>query len=470
MNIIFIKTHLIKILVAPMFIGYWLMSTGSCSYAASWPLFRGTPQRTGVLIEQARPPLVPQWNFQIQTGFVSSPVVYKGILYCGGRDNNIWALNAYTGAQVWHCPTGGWTDATPCVTSSTVYVPCKDQNIYAINRLTGNVIWQTNTGTTDCSSPVLYGGNLYFLSGYPGTKLYCINASNGNMVKAINISNFGFSSPSVSVSDNLMFFGTNDGLFQCVDLQSGTLASGWAKPTQGNISFCSFAVDDNYVYAVSGGDEQRLYCFTHAGSQVWRSAQFNGNTAAVSSATLGQGKIFVASSFVNGTVTTLNLLSFDSLGTGAPDPTNVAPQWSTTIGQPHPSGIISSPSCADGTIYIGSGDGRLYCVDSSSGSYIEPGTGNLTATPTGYYLSFNGSVSTGIVSSPCVSNGWVYVNTYDGNMWGLQAQNALYISNPDNSDLVVNVATICGSTQGLGTSGFELDYAPGSSPTTWTHC
>ena len=434
------------------------------AYGASWPLFRGTPERTGTLIEQARPPLVPKWSFQVHGGFVSSPVVYKGIVYCGARDFNVWAWDACSGAQKWNYSCGGWVDATPLVTSSTVYVPCRDRNLYALDRLTGNLLWETYTGSLDCSSPVLYQGYIYFLSGYPEKRVYCVNASNGNISRTYPVSRFGFSSP--AVINNLMFFGTNDGQFQCLDLASGNI--NWTKQTEGGIFYCTFAVNDTYVYAVSGGDERRIYCFTHSGTQVWRSAEFNDTTAAVSSVSLGGDKVFVATSFVNmGTgVTDLRLLAFPAAGAG--DLNNVPYSWSTTVGTPHASGIISSPACADGVIYIGSGDGRLYCVDASSGSYIEPGTGNLSSVPTGYYLNFDQSISTGIVSSPCVSNGWVYANTYDGNFWAFQAQRSVYVSRPDNNDTVVNSAHILGTMAGPGGPGYKIEYGQGTNPSAWS--
>lgn len=426
------------------------------AHSASWPLFRATQERTGAISEQAASKLTPLWKYEIQGEIISSPVVYKNMVYIGSRDGSVWGFDSDTGEAAWQYSTGGWIDATPCVSSTTVYVPSRDGYMYAFNRLSGDIIWKTLTGSTICSSPVLYDGKVYILSGYPDKKVLIFSSDDGAILNSYDTDQFGFSS--VAIKENLLFFGTNNGAFNCLDINTGQKK--WSVQTQGGIFYSTVALFDNALYAVSGGDERRLFCIDPAtGKILWQSIELDNMTSSVSSVAASNDKIFVASSSGN----ELKLFAFPLSGT-----TPVSPLWSIPIGTPHSSGIVSSPAVADDSVYIGSGNGFLYSISASNGQYVEPGTGNLSTTPTGYYLCYSQSPSTGIVSSPAVSNGKIYVGTKDGIFWALQAEKVTAIESPENDDLIVNTANILGTTIDPSFNNYNLEYAKGSAPASWT--
>jgi len=420
--------------------------------AASWPLFRGSAERAGAIVEQAEPKLTPRWKYSLQGQIISSPVVYKGIVYFGGRDGSVWALNARTGEVIWQYSTGGWVDATPCVSSDTVFVPSRDKNLYAFDRLTGSIKWQAATDSMDCSSPLYYNGKVYLLSGYPNTNMYCFNATDGSLRASYPVSQYGFSSP--ALMNGRLYFGTNDGQFHCLDLAGGHIV--WDRQTRGGIFYSTLAASENALYAVSGGDEKRLFCLKpETGDIVWQSPELDSQTSSVSSVSLTEDRVYVASTFGS----SLKLYCYDMNG---------AQQWSTVIGTPHISGIVSSPCVADGVIYIGSGNGYLYCLNASDGRYIEPGTGNLSSTTTGYYLCNAITVSTGIISSPTVSDGWVYAGTYDGNLWAFEAAKITSVASPDNGEQVVNGTEVKGTITDAAVPQYALEYGKGIHPDKWT--
>ncbi|MFH1367754.1 MAG: PQQ-binding-like beta-propeller repeat protein [Elusimicrobiota bacterium] len=442
-------------------------------YAASWPVFRASADRSGMLIEQAEPGgedgLESPWSFmyretassafRVSGNIVSSPVVYKGIVYFGARDGSVWALDTATGEQVWQYGTDDWVDATPCVSTDTVYVPSTDKNLYAFDRLTGDIRWQTYTGSIDSSSPVLYGGKLYFLSGSPEKKLYEVDAKSGQILNGYSISQFGFSSP--SVKNNLMFFGTNDGQFHCFDLAAKKIK--WSRQTEGGIYYSTLVAGATAVYAVSGEDERKLFCLdpNNDGDVIWQSVDLNNKRAAVSSVSLSEDKVFVASS--SGTALAIFAFPLTNPSPGQP----VQPLWSKRIGVPHPVGVVSSPAIADGVVYIGSGDGNLYCLRTSDGWFFNNNTKAYQEAPVGYYLSYQGSVSSGIVSSPAVSNGMVFVGTYDGQFYGFKADKITSIASPDNTEIVVKQSQITGTVANPSFTGFKLEYGAGASPSQW---
>jgi outer membrane protein assembly factor BamB len=74
----------------------------------------------------------------------SSPAVVNGTVYVGSDDNNVYAINAATGAKVWGFTTGDEALSSPAVVNGTVYVGSFDSNVYAI----GNAAAATSQGAT----------------------------------------------------------------------------------------------------------------------------------------------------------------------------------------------------------------------------------------------------------------------------------------------------------------------------------
>ena len=66
----------------------------------------------------------------------------------GSDDNNVYALNATTGAKLWNYTTGGGVDSSPAAVNGVVYVGSDDNNVYAI----GNATAATSQATTPGNS------------------------------------------------------------------------------------------------------------------------------------------------------------------------------------------------------------------------------------------------------------------------------------------------------------------------------
>ena len=82
-------------------------------------------------------------------------------------------------------------------------------------------------------------------------------------------------------------------------------------------------------------------------------------------------------------------------------PTNSAKLlWNFTTMQ----GVVSSPAVANGYVFVGSNEGAVYCLNSSNGELVW------------YYPS-----GSAVESSPAIDNGRVYIGSYDGNVYALNA-------------------------------------------------
>jgi len=82
-----------------------------------------------------------------------------------------------------------------------------------------------------------------------------------------------------------------------------------------------------------------------------------------------------------------------------------APRLAQVVWRFHTGGkVLSSPAIADGMVYVGSYDGKLYAVRSSSGRQL-------------WAFTTKGPVN----SSPAVANGVVYFSSLDGNVYAVGA-------------------------------------------------
>ena len=69
---------------------------------------------------------------------VSSPAVANGVVYVGSEDNNVYALNAKTGAKLWSYSTGSFVESSPAVANGVVYVGSDDGKVYAFGLKQGS--------------------------------------------------------------------------------------------------------------------------------------------------------------------------------------------------------------------------------------------------------------------------------------------------------------------------------------------
>src|SRR4051812_21469130 len=110
----------------------------STELADGQSMFRGDPAHSGIFPGKApRQFHRVKWTFTTGDRIVGSPVFQDKVVYFGGDDGNVYAVDADTGRQIWKCTTGGPAPSTPAVANSTVYLTSYDGRLYAINAKTG---------------------------------------------------------------------------------------------------------------------------------------------------------------------------------------------------------------------------------------------------------------------------------------------------------------------------------------------
>jgi len=158
-----------------------------------WAMFRGSPDNPGIAVGQAGPTnLVYKWTFKTGGPVTSSAAVVSGKVYIGSMDQNLYCLDAYTGAKIWSFATAYRVLASPAVVGGKVYTGIEDGSLDCLDANTGAVIWtKTGFATSDLaygpaafsirSSPIVSNGKLY-IGSTADYKIYCIDTANGNIL------------------------------------------------------------------------------------------------------------------------------------------------------------------------------------------------------------------------------------------------------------------------------------------------
>src|SRR6201746_337976 len=95
------------------------------------------------------------WIFQtdVKESLETSPIVFDGVMYVTTSFSHVYALDAKTGAEIWHYKHRMGPVTTYCcgpnnrgvqVLGDLVYLATLDAKLLALNAKTGDVVWQTN--------------------------------------------------------------------------------------------------------------------------------------------------------------------------------------------------------------------------------------------------------------------------------------------------------------------------------------
>jgi outer membrane protein assembly factor BamB len=261
--------------------------------------------------------------------------------------------DAGQGLIEWSFRTEGPIRGSPLVDSVLVYIGSGDGHFYAIDRESGEERWRFEAGSPIQSSPAADGNLVYF--GDRANVFYALDRGNGRLKWRVETGNdypwewghegWDYFTSSPAVVGGLVIVGSGDGHVIAFEAESGV--ERWRVATEGRVR-ASPAVANGVVYV--GSADGFLYAIAlESGERRWK---FETEGASFSSAEFG----------------------FDRKT------------------------IQSSPAVADGVVYFGSRDGKLYAVDATSG---ELRWRHDNTTPW-------------VISSPALYEGSVFVGTSDG--------------------------------------------------------
>jgi len=329
-----------------------------------------------------------KWRFDTgdpSTEQLSSPAVVSGVVYVGSNDNNVYALNANTGAKLWSFATGGPVSTSPAVVNGVVYVGSGSNLsgiVWALNAVTGAKLWSFVTGgNVSFSSPAVVNGVVYIgIGSNLGAEVFALSATSGTLLWSSNTGGEVLSSP--AVANGVVYVNSDDGNMYALNATNGTRL--WSSPVGGSVldNICSPAVANGVVYIGAFGPGPSISGAIYAlnastGARLW---SFNAASGPFMSC---------APAVANGVV----YLGSDGHVLYALNASTGAQLWSFLAG----GGLDSSPAVANGVVYIqASGnpsiDGKnLYALNAGTGA-------ELWSFPLNNFA----------LSSPVVVNGMVY--------------------------------------------------------------
>jgi outer membrane protein assembly factor BamB len=291
-----------------------------------------------------------KWKFSGTQPFIASPAIDNGVVYVGGLDSTLYALDEQTGGLKWKFKTAGqirsavkfynntlifnggdgafycldktsgkvvWAIMSlggilgerkydvadyfysePLIHHDNVYIGSGDGRMYALNASTGSTVWIFQAGDIIHTNPVIAKERIIF--GSSDGNLYALNYQNGQLLwkfKSVGHKNFprGEMQGSPVVSGNLVFIGSRDYNLYAIDVRSGyahwnrQFPLGWAT---------ALTATDSVLYTGTSDDKLFLALDPRTGKEIWKlDAKFNiFGPAAVSGANVyfgsQMGKLF----------------------------------------------------------------------------------------------------------------------------------------------------------------------------------
>jgi len=215
-----------------------------------------------------------KWVFKTKSPIFSSPVVSDDLVYFGGLDSILYAIDIHSGKEKWRFQTRGEIRSNLCIKGDKLFLNGGDGSLYALYKRTGAILWKFDTkgerkydfADYFHSTPIIENKILYFGSG--DGNFYAVNSETGLLVWMFKTGNIVHTTP--AISNNKLFFGSFDGYIYALNLKNGDLA--WKFKTVGHRYFPSGEVQgspsvfknlifigarDYNVYAI---DQEKGFC------------------------------------------------------------------------------------------------------------------------------------------------------------------------------------------------------------------
>jgi outer membrane protein assembly factor BamB len=262
--------------------------------------------------------------------------------------------------RAWETPfrAGDTIQSTPALVGDTLYVSCFDGKLYALDAASGKQRWAASTKGALFSSPVVADGLVYVGSMDHG--FYAFDAKSGRQRWRFDAGTPLFAA--AGVQDGVVCFGANEKIFG-VDARTG--AKLWEQPAEGFFQSKAAAADGVFYLGSWGNTLYALDAKTGAPRWTAKMGRAGGGTGALSfyyspaitSPTVAEGRVYVC--------TNDGLLHAVDTATGKDVWAVRAPQGGDTFG-------YSSPLYAGGRIYLGGlgKRGDVYALNAKTGELI----------------------------------------------------------------------------------------------------
>jgi len=200
----------------------------------------------------------------------TSPLLANRLVYVGGWNGVVYALDARTGKHVWSFRTGGPVKGGIAANGTRVYAGSYDGHVYALGALTGRLIWSAASQPqllgrgTFYSTPAVAYGRVYI--GSTDGKVYSFGAASGKLRWSHHTGGYVYGSP--AVWHETVLVGSYDHDFYAFDAATGAVH--WRFHANGPISGSATVIDGVVYFATLHGRTYGLDA--RSGRELWRFA------------------------------------------------------------------------------------------------------------------------------------------------------------------------------------------------------
>jgi len=297
-----------------------------------------------------------KWAFNSGFSIESSPALDKGKIFFSNNKQTLFALDATTGRKIWKCDFGGnknydWAFdyyySSPTIKNDFIVIGAKDGYVYKINEANGQIVWKFQTENIVRSTPAIDDNTVYF--GDVDGILFAVDFTTGRekwkfltVGHGLKNEDFGFDRRGIisspSIKDDKVFVGCRDGLFYAVNKKTGKEI--WRVDHEVSWVISSLAVKDTIV--VTGTSDGRFVqaVSSNSGHPIWKTRTSN---IVWSSPVICNDKVYIGSG--EGVLYCLDLYTGQIIN-----------RFQTS------GSIFSSPVISDSLLFFGSDDGKFYAL------------------------------------------------------------------------------------------------------------
>jgi outer membrane protein assembly factor BamB len=324
------------------------------------------------------------WSSPVNGG--STPAVAYGKVFFPYQQR-IFALNEESGAFVWsyYFPLNAFLPS-PTVSNGTVYAGRTDDLLIALNEADGTLKWSYDTNAGQIFwAPAVKDGILYFHSSGGGMDryIYALRDKADHGELLWTYQGWAVNSP-LLVSKERIYFGDPNGFVYAINRISGTAI--WSLYTEADFNITSVSLASN-GRLFAGQEYNNLVAIEDNGPNATLLWSVYAGPHYVSSSSLANGKVYIGS-------TNNRIYAFDQ-ETGEKS-------WEYLANND----VRTGPVISDGRLYFGSLDSKLYAFESAPSGEV---TGTITLVPDRYVsVEVIASQSGGVIGSTFVTGSGAY--------------------------------------------------------------
>jgi outer membrane protein assembly factor BamB len=345
----------------------------------------------------------PAWTFDAGSPLWPGPTVSGGVVFAGGQDGQLHAVDARTGQKRWSFRAGGALRTRPTVVGGALVFQADDGFLYKLDAATGKEAWRVRLVAKPVerlpfddpksrydrfgSDVTAAGGRLYV--GTHDGRVLAIDPAKGERLWEFATGDSVLAAPAVDAGR--VYAGSYDKSVYALDAATGTLL--WKTATEGAVVSTPAVAGDLVVVGNRAYDLVGIEAAT--GAVAWK--RYVWFSWIESSATVKDGVAYVGSS--------------DAALVSAVDAKTGRPRWQADVR----GWAWGQPAVTDGRVYVGTSSQAGYPAGHRAGVMaLERATGKVAWR---YESAAAATGAFGFPGSPAVGEGFVFVSGLDGRLY-----------------------------------------------------